>query len=144
MTKNYKYQIDIDLISKECQCPTSEYFSFGEKEAFRFVFEDPDHPNNFLPPLKINPSRFLSKESMEKCHGLGLSLYGKKENAKKKFEELISTFKNFKKTIGTHIAKGIITDEDGHITKENKITHFDIYEFENVVLNEKFVIIEAL
>lgn len=134
----------MEEILLECQCPSSKYFTFGKKEAFRFVFEDASHPSNFLPPLKISPTRYTSKEAFEKCGGLGLSLYGKKEGAIQKFQELIPTFKNFRKIIGTHIAKGEINDEDGHITEEDDITHFDMYEFENIILDKKFVIIEEL
>ena len=144
MSKVYKYQSDLDAILLECQCPGSTYFVFEQKDAFRFVFEDTNHPNNFRPPLKINPTRYSSKEAFEKCEGLGLSLYGKKEGAIQRFQELIVTFKNFRKTIGTHIALGVINDEDGHITDEDEITHFDMYEFENIELGKKFVIVEEL
>ncbi|WP_286827932.1 hypothetical protein [Maribacter sp. UBA4516] len=144
MRKEYKYQADIDEITKVCNCPNSEYFSFGEKEAFRFVFEDINHPNNFSPPAKIKPARYLSKSEREKCDGLGLSLYANKNGARNKFNELITTFKNFKKIIGTHIAIGTITDDDGHITPEDEITHFDLYEYTSSTIETKFNIIEEL
>jgi len=144
MNKVYKYQADFDAIAESCTCPGSEYFSFKEKEAFRFVFEDPNHPNNFVPPLKISPKRFLTKEAIEKCESLGLSLYGQKSGAINKFEELIVNFKNFKKVIGTHIAMGIVDENDGHITKEDEFTHFDMYEFAGSDLSRKFVIVDEL
>ena len=99
MRKEYKYQADIDEITKVCNCPNSEYFSFGEKEAFRFVFEDINHPNNFSPPAKIKPARYLSKSEREKCDGLGLSLYANKNGARNKFNELITTFENLQKLL---------------------------------------------
>lgn len=144
MSKIYKYQSDIDNISKVCNCPETTFFSFNQKEAYRFVFEDSEHPNNFSPPLKINPKRYLTKDDIEKCQALGLSLYGKKSGAIEKFEELSLNFKKIKQVIGTHIAFGIITDDDGHITVEDEITHFDMYEFENSEINKKFEIIEEL
>ncbi|TDN79358.1 hypothetical protein DET49_13821 [Salegentibacter sp. 24] len=144
MSNIYKYKEDIDEISQVCDCPNSEYFQFEEKTAFRFVFEDSEHPHNFLPPAKIKPKRYLDKSPTEVCEGLGLSLYGKKYGARQKFEELSATFKNFKKVIGTHLAKGNIVKEDGHITEEDEITHFDMYEFESADLAPKFKVIEEL
>jgi hypothetical protein len=144
MSKVYKYQEDINSISDFCECPRSDYFIFNEKAAFRFVFEDSEHPHNFLPPVKIKPKRYLDKNAIEKCEGLGLSLYGEKYGARQKYDELITNFKNFKKVIGTHIAVGNIKKEDGHITKEDEITHFDMYEFNNVELAQKFQVVEEL
>jgi len=43
-------------------------------EAFRFVFEDINHRNNFLPVLLINPKRQLTEDS-EKCSGYALSFF---------------------------------------------------------------------
>jgi hypothetical protein len=144
MNKVYKYQTNFDEINNVCNCPQSEYFEYSEKESFRFVFSDNANPNNFLPPAKINPKRFLAKSELERCEALGLSMYGKKSGAIHKFNDLITTFKNFKKVIGTHIAIGIIEKEDGHITGEDEITHFDMYEFKDIDLSKKFNIIEEL
>lgn len=144
MNKIYKYQTDFDEMSKICNCPETEYFKFEEKEAFRFVFEDSNHPNNFSPLLKIDPKRYLTKNDIEKCQALGLSLYGKKDKAIEKFTQISLSFKRIRQTIGTHIAVGNICESDGHITEEDEITHFDMYEFNDSKINTKFAIVQEL
>ena len=53
----FKYQDEIDMaISQGCVLPVLH--EPGGMIAFRFVF-DHEHPNNFLPPLKIKPQRRL-------------------------------------------------------------------------------------
>lgn len=97
MSKLYKYQEDFDEISKVCNCPDTEYFKFEEKEAYRFVFEDINHPHNFIPPAKIKPARYLAKSDREKCEGLGLSLYGKKKEHEENLKSFLFRLKILKK-----------------------------------------------
>ena len=71
-------------------------------------------------------------------------MYSKIEGAKEKYRQLINTNQNFWKIAGTHISNGILDAEDGLITDENHSSHFELYEFENVELQNKFNIIEKL
>lgn len=146
MGKKFKYQEDMDIIKNEhnCDCPRKDLKAIYPFEAYRYVFEDINHKSNFLPQLKDNPARFTDANGKKKCDFLNLSMYSKIEGAKEKYYQLINTSPNFWKTAGTHIANGVLDAEDGLITEENDISHFELYEFEDVELKKKFNIIEKL
>lgn len=108
--------------------------------SYRFVFEEIDHQNNFLPVLLINPKRRLT-EASEKCSGYALSFFCSKEKAKRRYLQLKKRNKNIWKVLGTHIANGFINEADGLITDISKNGHFDLYEYENVDLKSKFCIV---
>lgn len=71
-------------------------------------------------------------------------MYSKIKGAKEKYYQLANSCQNIKKTVGTHIANGVLDSEDGLITEEGYLSHFGLYEFENVELKDKFKIIEKL
>jgi hypothetical protein len=146
MGKKFKYQEDMDNIKNEhkCECPNKDLKAISPFEAYRYVFEDINHKSNFLPQLKDNPARFIDDNGKKKCYYLNLSMYSKIEGAKEKYYQLINTIPNFWKTAGTHIANGVLDAEDGLITEENHISHFELYEFEDVELKNKFNVIEKL
>lgn len=142
---NFKYQSQIDESCAECSCPEEDFCTFEDKECYRFIFNDMSHPHNFLPVAFITPSRVLTDDCHYKCALYGLSLYAKKEGAIQKYKELTKmSSKKFKEKIGTHIAKGIISPDLGQITKEGYLTHFELYEFENVDISRNFSMIEPL
>lgn len=140
----YKYQEDIDIILQRCQCPDKIDNNFSQKIVFRYVFEDDTNVKNYCPPLKLNPKRFLERSDLDQCQALGLSLYSSEEAAKRFFANLLETSPNIRKNIGTHIAKGNITNKDGNITIEDHVAHLDLYEFETVILQSKFTKIGEL
>lgn len=146
MSKKFKYQEDMDAIKNEdnCDCPAKELKAIVDFEAYRYVFEDINFKNNFLPQLKSDPSRFIDASGNKKCSYLSLSMYSELQNAKKRYTELANTFKNFSKTVGTHIAKGVLDANDGLITNEDANTHFELYEFEDADLKSKFKILEKI
>lgn len=146
MSKKFKYQEDMDIIKSvhNCDCPNKELKAITPFEAYRYVFEDINHKSNFLPQLKDEPARFIDKNGKQKCDYLNLSMFAKIDGAKERYYQLANSFPNFKKTAGTHIANGILDAEDGLITDEGYLTHFGLYEFENVELQNKFKIIQDL
>jgi len=116
-------------------------------DSYRFVFNDINHKNNFLPALIITPKRINSKifsEDRMKCSGYALSLFNKLENAIKRYVKLQKSVRNIKKTIGDHIASGLIDKSDGYVTEPNKHGHFDLHEFDDVHLKNKFSVIYDL
>jgi hypothetical protein len=113
-------------------------------ESYRYAFDDINYKSNFLPQLKDHPARFIDSDGKKKCDFLNLSMYSTIEGAREKYYQLANSFPNFKKTAGTHIANGFLDSEDGLITEEGYLTHFELYEFENVELKNKFKIIEKL
>lgn len=117
MLKYQKYTKNIP------NCPPSECKP-ANMEAFRFVFGDIDHRNNFLPALLIKPARRLSKDS-DRCSGYALSFFNTLEKAKSRYFELRKKHKNIGKNLGSHIAKGFINKTDSIVTEINKIGHFD-------------------
>ena len=132
----FKYQKQIEDIP-DCPSPACKPINI---EAFRFVFEDMYHRNNFLPVLLINPKRQLSEDSA-KCSGYALSFFSSLEKAKNQYLKLKKRNKAIGKSLGTHIAKGFIDETDGVVSEINKSGHFDLHEFENVDLKRKFCIV---
>lgn len=144
MAKKFKYQNDIDSITAEgCVCP-SDVFAISQIDSFRFVFEDINHPYNFLPQLKQQPTRFNSQSSSQKCKFLSLSFYSDIKNARQQYEAFKSNFPNFPVKVGNCIANGVLNSNDGLASEEDVYTHFDFYEFEDADLRLKFKIIDQL
>lgn len=140
----FKYQEYIDNLS--IQCPPSEYLP-KELQAFRFVFDASDQlsKNNFLPVLIIKPSRQLNPDtSAAKCQGYALSLFDTKENAEKRYSQLITKRPKLRKSLGTHLAKGFIASTDGLASKVDENGHFSLHEFANIDLSRNFNIVSAL
>ena len=95
-----------------------------------------------IKPRRINSKQF-SKDKM-KCSGYSLSLFNTLENAITKYAKLQKNMRNIKKTIGDHIALGSIDKTDGYVTEPNKHGHFDLHEFDDVNLKNKFSVICGL
>lgn len=130
----FKYQKYLDKLPN---CPPTNYES-EEIVGFRFVFKDPRHKNNFLPVLIIKPNRINSFNDEGKCKGYGLSLYDSLENAKASYSYLQKRFKNINRTIGTHIAEGLIDKEDGVVSEVGSNGHFTLHESENSEIKSAF------
>jgi hypothetical protein len=132
----YKYNAELDKLP---DCPPS--VAHAKKiEAFRFVFDDINHPHNFLPALKIKPTRKF-KNDQERCMAYGLSMFDSMEKAKDKYAKLEKSIPKIGKRIGTHIAKGLLEEADGVTTKADKRGHFTLYEFKGTDLKAKFHIV---
>ncbi|WP_372772362.1 hypothetical protein [Mangrovibacterium sp.] len=146
MSKNFKYQEDMKAIREQhnCECPAKHLKAISHMEAYRFVHEDINHKSNFLPQLKDEPARFIDNNGKKKCDYLSLSFFTKAESAKSRFSSLAKTVKNIHKTLGTHIAVGALDSNDGLKTEDCSSNHFDLYEFEEADLKNKFAIIDKL
>jgi hypothetical protein len=131
-----KYQKQIEGI-QNCPPPVCRSITI---ESFRFVFEDINHRNNFLPVLLINPKRQLTADP-ERCSGYALSFFCSIGKAKTQYLKLKKRNKNIGKSLGTHIAQGFINETDGLVSEINKNGHFDLHEFKNVDLKSKFSIV---
>ncbi len=143
MDSRYKYLDDIKDIT---DCPPTRCTK-KNMTAFRFVFE-PNTENewkNFLPPKKISPQRPLGNDNDKvKCAGYGLSFFDSENNAKMHYETMSKTRHNVHKSIGTHLAKVSIDQNDGVVTEINNRGHFDLHEYENTNWSHKFEIIAVL
>lgn len=148
-----KYQTYIDTINSEREaydnigiCPCEDAIS-KEILAFRFVFENMDNLDNFIPQsIKAiqqdkKPRRF-PKTPVFLCDGFGLSMYISKESAKTAWGHLPIQARN--NLAYKQIAKGLIEKNDGVITPIQTNGHFDLHEFQHTDLAKKFTIIDTL
>ncbi len=135
---HYKYQSEIQALPN---CPPSQSHP-QNVETFRFVFQNINNPQNFLPVYIKKPSRQNEKDSPEKsCDGYGLSLFDTLENARKRYDYLIKRYKKFHLDVGTHIAQGQISQSDGVVSEANEHGHMTLHEYEDTNLSIKFQII---
>ena len=131
-----KYQVFLNDFD---ECDLSSY-SMQERNAFRWVFEPISDERNFIPLYaKINYSG-----AKVVCKGFALSMYNEKDNAKKRFAELIADKPNSYKKIGTHLSNGLLKTSDGMSNEYDSTGHFSLFEFENVDLRDSFEIVEQM
>jgi hypothetical protein len=136
----YKYA---HFINELTACPPPHYEN-REFTAYRFVFADINHTNNFLPVLAIKPSRAISTEFTQddtKCLGYALSLFDTFENAGRRYRQISRYNRNFSKMVGTHIAKGEIATTDGLASSPDDTGHISLHEYQHTDLKMKFRII---
>lgn len=142
-----EYQEDIDKIKQEggfLDCPPSDYTP-KNYDAFRFVFENIVHENNFKPLFHLNPPRIENAQAEIKCKSLAISLYNTLENAKSSFEKLISRRpEKIYKTIGIHLAFSKLKEEDGICDTPNKEGHISHHFVKNFDYQKRFKIIQDL
>lgn len=140
---HFKYEHAID--DRE-NCPPA-YYESREFTAYRFVFEEINDKNNFLPVLEIKPKRINSPEfatEQAKCLGYALSLFDSVENARRRYRQISRYNKNFYKTVGTHIAGGRIEKQDGVASPVDDNGHVSLHEFEHADLSSKFRVISEV
>ncbi len=135
----FKYQSEIQNLPN---CPPANYQQV-RIQAFRWVFEDENHSNNFRPPLVISPhrrkdKRFRGNDRMT-CAGYALSLFTTLEQAKKRYDFFyVNSPNHFPKSVGTHIAQGLLEEPDGVASKADNSGHFELHEFAETDLKPKF------
>ena len=128
----FKYQSEIQNLPN---CPPADYQQI-RIQAFRWVFKEENHSNNFRPPLVIKPLRRLK----DKCAGYALSFFNTPENARKRYLHLCygRTGQDFVASVGTYLAQGVIEQQDGVISKIEGQGHFELHEFAEIDLKPKF------
>jgi hypothetical protein len=143
----FKYEEFICDLGIECPPP-----DYGRKErvCFRFVFEcsDTRHYSNFLPGPLQPPKRGLLPRTPEDpkdlCMSYALSFFISMDSARRKINSLLKHFKKADIMLGTHIAQGILDQNDGVMSEPNRQGHFSLHEFRNARLDSKFVIIHQM
>jgi hypothetical protein len=121
-----KYGADI---SKIHGCAGSLTAAFDE-HAYRAVHQ-PITINDFLPAGRLNPARFAKKSDEEQCSSWGLSMYTSCEKIRQMILEVEKTSKYFRKIVGDHCAKLVLTASDGKRTQADSSGHFDFHEYES-------------
>lgn len=132
--KRLKYQHEVDKIQ-------FNFNGFEEREriSFIYVFKDILDSRNFLPKYvrQINCDH-------DNCLGWSLSFFNSKEQAKNKIRKLASDKNYIYKKLGTHLGTGKLEINDGISNEPNSSGHFSHFEYEGIVLNKKFEVIESL
>lgn len=140
-----KYRKEIsDLISNGINLPSGLTNPINI-EAFRWIFDN-ETESNHLPIYLHRPQRFIQareKKSL-KTSGFALSCYDNESNAENNFNRHSKSHPNFWKIVGNSISRGTIEDPDGRITIPSSSGHFDLYEFVECNLNDKFAITKKL
>jgi hypothetical protein len=132
--KRLKYQQEIDKFQ-------FNFDSFEEQErmSFIYVFKDILESRNFLP-------KYVRQVNCEhdNCLGWSLSFFDSQEHAKNRIRKLASDKNFIYKKLGTHLGTGRLEKNDGISNEPCKSGHFSHFEYEDVVLNKKFEVIESL
>ena len=107
---NFKYQEIMDSLAVDC--PSDEFFQ-KETIAYRWVFDDMEDEQNFLPQYFKNPPRFQKSPPEIVCQAVGLSFFSTEENANQRFQVLTRRMaEKVKYKIGKNIAEGILKKEE--------------------------------
>ena len=140
----FKYQSEIDVLINEGAKlpPLSEP---QNKDAYRYVFRE-INPNNHKPVYIQNPQRIISDTDKKRINtsGYALSCFEQKDKAIQKYNALKANMRNIARTMGDALCNGTLNKEDGLITPANNESHFDLYEYCECDLSDKFKIIKIL
>lgn len=140
---NFKYKNNMLEIGIADICPPVDCIN-STIQAYRFTYDSINNEKNFQPVYVKKPKRFNDKSDLEKCSAFGISLYQSEEQATNKFNMLKDIIQNIGKTIGTHLATGLIKEYFGVITLIDKDGHFDLHELVDCDLTNEFTIIKKL
>lgn len=130
-----------DDLRKYQNCPPADAVPHLQ-EAFRYVHAALDDKRNFLPVSRLTPRRKLRLN--EQCVSFALSMYETREQAVKKYAYLRNQHENFQKTAGSHLARGVLMEEDGRGCHYRSDGHFSFFEASTADLALRFTIMEKL
>lgn len=142
MLKKHKYAEELSKLN--CDCPPKEGYNCQDREAYRWVHADIDHHYNFMPALKITPSRIEGEKCKNICKGFGLSFFDDLQKAENKLSSFLERKPQLAKTFGTAIAKGSLEKGEGVSNLADDTGHFTFHEDENCDLKPKFTIIKSI
>ncbi|TVZ23512.1 hypothetical protein JM84_2440 [Dokdonia sp. Hel_I_63] len=124
-------------------CPPANYIQ-KNLSCFRWVFSELSDQRNFLSQADKNPKVLNNKSDSKKCDYYALSFHDSEANSQKHFDYLSTVVKNAKKRLGTHIAQGIIKDNDGLAGEIENNGHFNFHFAKKNELKSNFKIIRPL
>ena len=136
----FKYSEKINILGIS-NCPPNECSAVEDGGIYyRWVHEDIEHQNNFIPVLEINPKRIHTpsfSEDSQKCSGFALSMYDTFNNSQNEYLRICQKNSNFPRFVGTHVAKLTLYFGDGYKTPSSRKGHFDLFEGEALDLIER-------
>lgn len=132
--KEMKYKLQIDTIQAETKTNcTGETFLEEDRIAYRWTFDDINHPNNFVPRAK------LVKGNENDCGGWALSFFTTEQLAIDRLNYFCSHKRHLYKKLGTHIAEGQIEKSDGvNGDFHPNNGHFSHFEYSGTDFSKKF------
>lgn len=136
----FTYQVEIDkLIAQGVTCPPGNAKA-DDRMGWRFVW-NPLTLESAQPVATRNRKRFLSKPPYVQCSAWALSVYDSEDAGRKAFAAYASSFPNFRKDAGDHIASFDIQKSDGVCTPPNhKNGHYDFHPFSGIDVLGKLTI----
>ena len=136
----FTYQAEIDSLSRQgVTCPPRNAKA-SNTIGWRFVW-NPLTIECAQPVASKNRKRFLTKPPYIQCSAWALSVYASEEEGRTAFAAYVSSFPNFGKDAGDHIAVLAITDKDGVCTPPNhKNGHFDFHPYSHIDVVAKLTI----
>lgn len=123
------------------QCPPAEAAEC-DKECWRFTL-NPITNNCFWPPKRRSPQRIASDDAQE-CSMWALSMYESEAQATIAYSMLAKSMKKIRKSIGDHLARGLVTCGDGRCMPANRRGHFDFHPYVGAGFANGFQVIRAL
>lgn len=143
-TKNLTYKYQTDFESLGIACPPSDYRG-STMTVYRWVFDSIQHADNFTSQYHKNPKRFLTKSDSEKCSAMALSMFKNLTAAEQRFAALKDSIgENVYKSLGTHVAVGEITEDDGVNGRIDTNGHFNHHCCLSCKYEERFRIVASL
>lgn len=143
MQMKYEYQNDYDTLSETC--PPDSFESLRIDPVFRWVFDDINHKNNFISQYHRKPKRFLNKSDSMKCKAMGLSFFSNVEGAINRYKDLRNQLGDgISETLGTKIAVGYVTEQDGVNGDFDAVGHFTHHPCNTEKYQKIFEIIQDL
>lgn len=139
-TQRHKYH---DKIAHLRECPPETCVA-RRITLFRFVYEDPTDSRNFRPPFEIKPRRALGAQGTACCSGYALSMFITDAMAEAFYKERVANHQNMQKTIGPHLATGIVDPSDGLAGEPRSDGHVEFHELHNSDVGRKFTIVRKL
>jgi hypothetical protein len=124
-------------------CPPDDYESYN-KEVFRWVFEHVEDENNFKAQAEKKPAVLNHKDDERKCAYYALSFHTSLEKSKQAFAFFRSTMKLASKRLGTNVAKGMLTKDDGIGSIPDKNGHINFHHYKARNFEKRFVIVDTL
>lgn len=137
---NLYYKAQIEKIDS---CPPENYSKLDTK-CYRWVFDDINNAVNFKSQADKNPKVLNSKSDYEKCEYYALSFHDSINNSIRSYNELKKSIPNIRKLLGTKIAEGRLSKEDGLGSQPNKFGHFNFHHCRNHGFEKKFKIVQSI
>ena len=128
-----KYQNEIDALG----CSLESFSERDNRKAFRWIINNMDHPNNFLPRALI-----IDKEKT--CGSWGLSFFETLKQSIDRLNHIVSDKAYLYKKLGNLIAEGTLERNDGLSEDCNEIGHFNHHEYVGIDLKSKFQIVHKV